>query len=136
MLIPIVGAGRVRARVTADVDFTMTESTSENYNPQTTSLRSEQTAMEQRMPGDTAQGIPGALSNQPPNTAGAPPAAQQQPAPAAPAAPAAAGTARLPMGRHRPTRPRRQRRLPPRNVRPAISKSTARSRIRARRSGA
>lgn len=97
MLIPIVGAGRVRARVTADVDFTMTESTSENYNPQTTSLRSEQTALEQRMPGDTAQGIPGALSNQPPNTAGAPPAAQQQPAaqqrPPAPAAAGAAGAA-------------------------------------------
>jgi flagellar M-ring protein FliF len=100
MLIPIVGAGRVRARVTADVDFTMTESTSENYNPQTTSLRSEQTALEQRMPGDTAQGIPGALSNQPPNTTGAPPAAQQQPAaqqrppaPAAAGAPGAAGAA-------------------------------------------
>ncbi len=95
MLIPIVGAGRVRARVTADVDFTMTESTSENYNPQTTSLRSEQTALEQRMPGETAQGIPGALSNQPPNTAGAPPAAQQQsaaqPPPPAPAAAGAAG---------------------------------------------
>jgi flagellar M-ring protein FliF len=82
MLIPIVGAGRVRARVTADVDFTMTESTSEDYNPQQTAVRSEQTASEQRMPGDSAQGIPGALSNQPPTTAGAPPAAQQQPAPA------------------------------------------------------
>ncbi|MGH8314874.1 MAG: flagellar basal-body MS-ring/collar protein FliF [Steroidobacterales bacterium] len=90
MLTPIVGAGRVRARVTADVDFTMTESTSENYNPQTTSLRSEQTALDQRLPGETAQGIPGALSNQPPNTTGAPPAAQQQPAPAAPAAGAVA----------------------------------------------
>jgi flagellar M-ring protein FliF len=83
ILTPIVGAGRVRARVTADVDFTMTESTSEDYNPQQTAVRSEQTASEQRMPGDTAQGIPGALSNQPPNTTGAPPAAQQQPAAAA-----------------------------------------------------
>ena len=83
MLIPIVGAGRVRARVTADVDFTMTESTSEDYNPQQTVVRSEQTASEERMAGDAAQGIPGALSNQPPTTAGAPPAAQQQPAPPA-----------------------------------------------------
>ncbi len=82
ILVPIVGSGRVRARVTADVDFTMTERTSEAYDPQKTAVRSEQTASEQRLPGDTAQGIPGALSNQPPNTAGAPPAAQQQPAPA------------------------------------------------------
>ena len=55
MLIPIVGAGRVRARVTADVDFTMTERTSEDYNPRTTAVRSEQTALEQRRPGETAQ---------------------------------------------------------------------------------
>jgi flagellar M-ring protein FliF len=82
ILIPIVGAGRVRARVTADVDFTMTERTNEDYDPQQTAVRSEQTATEQKLPGDTAQGIPGALSNQPPNTTGAPPAAQQQPAPA------------------------------------------------------
>jgi flagellar M-ring protein FliF len=87
LLAPIVGAGRVRARVTADVDFTMTELTSEGYDPQKTAVRSEQTASEQRMPGDTAQGIPGALSNQPPNTTGAPPAAQQQPAPTTPPTP-------------------------------------------------
>ena len=89
LLTPIVGAGRVRARVTADVDFTMTELTSEGYDPQKTAVRSEQTASEQRMPGDTAQGIPGALSNQPPNTAGAAPAAQQQPAPTTPPTPVA-----------------------------------------------
>ena len=86
ILVPIVGAGRVRARVTADVDFTVTERTSEAYDPQKTAVRSEQTASEQRLPGDAAQGIPGALSNQPPNTAGAPPAAQQQPAAATAAA--------------------------------------------------
>jgi flagellar M-ring protein FliF len=45
----------VRARVTADVDFTMTERTSENYNPQTTAVRSEQTALEPRRPGESAQ---------------------------------------------------------------------------------
>lgn len=96
ILSPIVGSGRVRAGVTADIDFTMTESTSENYNPQSPQmLRSEQTATEQRMPGDTAQGIPGALSNQPPNTTGAPPATQQQPAAAA-AAGAAGATAPAP----------------------------------------
>ena len=59
MLMPIVGAGRVRARVTADVDFTMTERTSEDYDPQKTAVRSEQTASEQRLPGDTGAGHPG-----------------------------------------------------------------------------
>jgi flagellar M-ring protein FliF len=50
MLVPIVGAGRVRARVTADVDFTVTERTNEDYDPQQTAVRSEQTASEQQPP--------------------------------------------------------------------------------------
>ncbi len=91
LLEPITGPNRARARVTADMDFTRKEETQENYNPQNPVIRSEQTANDQRMAGDTAQGIPGALSNQPPATApGVPPAAQQQPAAAAGAAAAAA----------------------------------------------
>ena len=35
-----VGAGRVRATVTADVDFTVTEETRENYDPQKTAVSS------------------------------------------------------------------------------------------------
>ena len=68
----MVGAGRVRATVTADMDFTVTEETRENYDPQKTAVRSEQTSNEKRKGGDGAEGIPGALSNQPPGTSGAP----------------------------------------------------------------
>jgi flagellar M-ring protein FliF len=84
LLTPLVGAGRVRAGVTADLDFTVTEQSSENYDPQKQVVRSEQTANDQRMAGDVAMGIPGALTNQPPQTSPAPPAAKQQPAPAPP----------------------------------------------------
>lgn len=72
MLEPMVGPGRVRATVTADLDFTQTEETHENYDPQKTAVRSEQTSKEARKGGDGAEGIPGALSNQPPGTSGAP----------------------------------------------------------------
>jgi flagellar M-ring protein FliF len=72
LLEPMTGAGRVRATVTADLDFTITEETHENYDPQKTAVRSEQTSKEARRGGDGAEGIPGALSNQPPGTSGAP----------------------------------------------------------------
>ena len=72
LLEPILGAGRVRATVTADMDYTVTEETRENYDPQKTAVRSEQTSNEMRKGGDGAEGIPGALSNQPPGTSGAP----------------------------------------------------------------
>jgi flagellar M-ring protein FliF len=72
LLEPLVGPGRVRATVTADLDFTVNESTHENYDPQKTAVRSEQTSQESRKGGDGAEGIPGALSNQPPGTSGAP----------------------------------------------------------------
>ncbi len=72
LLEPMLGPGRVRATVTADMDFTVTEETRENYDPQKTAVRSEQTSNEMRKGGDGAEGIPGALSNQPPGTSGAP----------------------------------------------------------------
>jgi flagellar M-ring protein FliF len=72
LLEPMIGAGRVHATVTADLDFTITEETHENYDPQKTAVRSEQTSKEARRGGDGAEGIPGALSNQPPATSGAP----------------------------------------------------------------
>ena len=72
LLEPMIGPGRVRATVTADLDFTVTEETHENYDPQKTAVRSEQTSNELRKGGDGAEGIPGALSNQPPGTSGAP----------------------------------------------------------------
>src|SRR6202451_3654138 len=72
LLEPIVGPGRVRGTVTADMDYTVTEETRENYDPQKTAVRRGQTSTEQRRGGDGAEGIPGALSNQPPGTSGAP----------------------------------------------------------------
>jgi flagellar M-ring protein FliF len=72
LLEPMIGPGRVRATVTADLDYTVTEETHENYDPQKTAVRSEQTSNESRKGGDGSEGIPGALSNQPPGTSGAP----------------------------------------------------------------
>ncbi|HWM27780.1 MAG TPA: flagellar basal-body MS-ring/collar protein FliF [Woeseiaceae bacterium] len=67
LLTPLVGAGRVRAQVVADLDFTVTEETRESFDPARTVVRSEQIS-EERQSGSQleAVGIPGALSNQPP----------------------------------------------------------------------
>jgi flagellar M-ring protein FliF len=75
ILSPIVGPGNARVQVAADVDFTQSEQTAETHRPNTTppdvSIRSQQTS---ESAGGTlsAQGIPGALSNQPPVPATAP----------------------------------------------------------------
>lgn len=66
LLSPLVGAGRVRAQVVAQLDFTETEKTSEIFDPEKTTVRSEQTSSERRVDAK-ASGVPGALSNQPPN---------------------------------------------------------------------
>ncbi len=72
ILAPIVGIGGVRAQVSTEVDYTVTEQTSEAYNPDLPALRSEKVTEEQSGSGASAQGIPGALSNQPPANATAP----------------------------------------------------------------
>ena len=72
ILDPIVGGGRYKAEVTADVDFTAVEQTDEIYNPDLPAIRSERRLEEQRVPGDAGAGIPGALSNQPPVPGAAP----------------------------------------------------------------
>lgn len=77
MLSPIVGFGNVRAQVTAEVDFTQTESTQETFNPDLSAVRSEQKSEEESQ-GSSQGGIPGALSNQPPANATAPQQANQQ----------------------------------------------------------
>jgi flagellar M-ring protein FliF len=74
LLTPLVGAGHVRAQVFAQMDFTETEKTSENFDPQKSAIRSEQSASERRADA-VASGVPGALSNQPPNTPAQPTAA-------------------------------------------------------------
>lgn len=71
LLTPIMGADRFRSEVSADIDFTKTESTEESYNPDAQILRSEQTLDEQRQTMAEG-GIPGALTNQPPGNAQVP----------------------------------------------------------------
>jgi flagellar M-ring protein FliF len=69
ILAPVTGAEGVRAQVVADVDFTIVEKTTEDYEPESRSVRSEDTFEEQTSgAGAGAAGIPGALSNQPPGT--------------------------------------------------------------------
>lgn len=72
ILQPVVGSGRYKAEVSADVDFSAVESTSETFNPDQPALRSEQSVNEQRQSSLGPQGVPGALSNQPPGPATAP----------------------------------------------------------------
>ena len=72
ILEPVVGNGKFRAQVSADIDFTAVEQAAETFNPDLPAIRSEQTLSEARSGGDTAGGIPGALTNQPPGTAQAP----------------------------------------------------------------
>ncbi len=69
LLTPLLGAGRVRAEVVADVDFTYVEETRESFDPARSVVRSEQ-INEDKTSGSAflASGIPGALSNQPPVT--------------------------------------------------------------------
>lgn len=66
ILTPIVGPGRVRAQVVADLDFTAVESTQEQYTPNPKAIRSEQISQNSSQGSALAGGIPGSLSNQPP----------------------------------------------------------------------
>lgn len=68
LLTPVVGADRVRAQVSANIDFSRQEGTSENYGPKAGVLLSEQTSDNTRALGDQGinGGVPGALTNQPP----------------------------------------------------------------------
>ncbi len=76
ILEPIVGPGNVRAQVTASLDFSQSEQTSESYKPNATpqdsSIRSQQTVETISTQPSTPAGVPGALSNQPPGAASAP----------------------------------------------------------------
>lgn len=66
LLTPMVGEGRVRASVTADVDMTLSEKTEEAFDPDQGQMRSEQTETRIGERTQAAAGVPGALTNQPP----------------------------------------------------------------------
>jgi len=76
LLNPIVGIGNVRAQVSATVDFSQREQTSEVYRPNETpgeaAVRSKQTSASMQNGAQPPQGVPGALSNEPPPNALAP----------------------------------------------------------------
>jgi len=72
MLTPLVGSGRVKAEVAAELDLSQSEQSSESYNPDNSALRSEQVVQESGSGGGVPGGVPGALSNQPPGPASAP----------------------------------------------------------------
>jgi len=76
LLEPVVGRDNLRATVSAEIDFSQTESTSEEFKPNqggapatVKALRTEESSQ----PGSaTPSGVPGATSNQPPVPATAP----------------------------------------------------------------
>ena len=77
ILEPIVGRDNVKATVTADIDFNQTESTTEQHRPNlaadASAVRSQQLVESAAKPGDKLPaGVPGAVSNQPPQNANAP----------------------------------------------------------------
>jgi flagellar M-ring protein FliF len=81
---PMVGDGKVRAQVTVDLDAAASEEAHEQYKPDGTVVRSEQTSEENSRNGSASGGVPGALTNQPPAggqaVAAAKPAATPPPA--------------------------------------------------------
>ena len=76
ILAPLFGAGNARSQVSADLDFSKLEQTSENYgpngNPQQAAIRSQQQSIATDSQQSSAGGVPGALSNTPPQPASAP----------------------------------------------------------------
>ena len=68
LLSPIYGRNKIKAQVHADIEFSKSESAEELYDPGESQVRSEQIS-DQRNEGSAtaALGIPGALTNQPPN---------------------------------------------------------------------
>jgi flagellar M-ring protein FliF len=94
LLTPLVGPGRVRAQVYADLDFSQSEKATETFGHDHPSLRSEQTSSDQHGGGAAAAGgVPGALSNQPPSLVAQPTAAKPDAGKAATAAGATATSA-------------------------------------------
>jgi flagellar M-ring protein FliF len=76
ILEPMVGRNNARVQVTADVDFSRIESMAETFKPNqdkaAAAVRAQQSNQSMTTTGAGAQGVPGALSNQPPANATAP----------------------------------------------------------------
>jgi flagellar M-ring protein FliF len=77
LLEPVVGRDNLRATVTADLDFSQTEATAEEYRPNQgpntqASVRSSQNSESTNANAALPTGVPGAATNQPPVPATAP----------------------------------------------------------------
>ena len=97
LLEPIVGRDNLRASVAADIDFSQTEATSEEFRPNQgaeakVSIRSQQVSEGSGAAGAQPSGVPGAASNQPPVAATAPITGAAQPLQTAQAGAGAAGS--------------------------------------------
>lgn len=96
ILEPVVGQGNVKAQVTAELDFSQTESTSESHKPNqlpdATAIRSQQTSESSGGAANTLpSGVPGATTNQAPGPSSSPINGAAQPLSAASAAAGANG---------------------------------------------
>jgi flagellar M-ring protein FliF len=88
LLEPVVGRENLRTTVTADIDFTQSEATSEEFRPNqgadaSVAIRSQQTTEQTGANPAMPTGVPGATSNQPPLAAAAPLTGASQPLQAA-----------------------------------------------------
>ncbi|UBX48210.1 flagellar M-ring protein FliF [Providencia alcalifaciens] len=76
ILSPLVGRANIHAQVTAQMDFSKVEQTSEEYKPNQTpdaaAVRSRQNSESQQNSNGGPSGVPGALSNQPVSAPSAP----------------------------------------------------------------
>jgi flagellar M-ring protein FliF len=76
ILTPILGPDNFRVQVAADIDFSQSEQTAETFRPNATpqdaSIRSQQSSESASTVPQPPQGVPGAISNQPPVPATAP----------------------------------------------------------------
>jgi flagellar M-ring protein FliF len=96
MLAPLIGANRVRAQTTVELDTGATEEAREQYRPDSGIVRNEQTSETMNRSATAQQGgVPGALTNQPPAT-GVAVAATSAGAAAVPPAAGTAATAATP----------------------------------------
>jgi flagellar M-ring protein FliF len=66
LLAPMIGAGRIRAQVVAQMDMAVSEEAHEQYRPESQIVRSEQISEQSSRDGSASGGVPGALTNQPP----------------------------------------------------------------------
>ena len=84
ILAPLLGRRNVHARVVAQMDFSTRESTAERYAPnqdtKNAAVRSQQSSERMLQGSDAGRGVPGALTNSPPNTP--PPTRATAPTPA------------------------------------------------------